>query len=82
MSFIQGVYVNNPHAVLYLKGNTNSNDSQRIVVDEKTKLLVVEKRIEGKWTMADFRHIQTFDEIVTTKDGVVINKSGNIITTN
>lgn len=82
MSFIQGVYVNNPHQVLYLKGNTNSNDSQRIVVDEKTKLLVVEKRIEGKWIMANFRHIQTFDEIVTINNGVVVDKSGNIITTN
>lgn len=80
MSYIRGAYAGNPHGVIYIKGNEITNNSQRLVVNEKTDSIVVERRIQGEWIMASMIHVQSFDKIITTKDGVLTDELGNIIT--
>lgn len=80
MSYIRGTIKNNPDGVIYVKGSENANDSQRLFIDEKTGSLIVEKRTDGEWSMASMKHVQSFDKIITTEDGVVLNELGNFLT--
>lgn len=76
MAFRQNVNEVNKLQVVYISGDEFTDGSIRLDFNSGT-IPQTEERIEGVWQLTALR--QTFDRIVTTEDGGVINNAGNFV---